>query len=512
MLIPIASQPGIKRDGTNFASRYYNDGQWCRFQRGLPRKMGGYKQLISGLNNIVRGMYVVPKGPFFDIYVGDYQSLKFFTVDEYGNLIAGLTDRTPVGFVPDPNNIWTFDLMFSTTDNDNVLIAHAAPNLLSINSDVATPIYYGSVNVATPLIPTGQAVSGGISVFHPYLFAFGNAGEVIISNVNDPTTVSNTARVASQKIVAGMPTRGGNSSPAGLLWSLDSVVRVTAVTTATGTDFKFDTITNQSSILSSQSIVEYEGMYFWAASDRWLCYNGTVKEVPNQMNLNYFFYNPPGGTTGLNYPYRQKVWATKVSQFGEIWWHFPSGNSTECDRAVILNVRESTWYDTQISRSSGYFEQTFTDPIWADNVASGGTYQVWQHESGIDKNVGDVLTAIPSYIQTGDIAWVATSPFPNKHGQFGSWSGVDRWVELFRVEPDALQVGTITFTVNTRAYARSPVVTSQTYSFDPNTTKVDLREQGREMSIRFASNSVGGFYELNQTLLDIGVGDARAST
>lgn len=506
-LFPITSQPGIKRDGTDFASRFYNDGQWCRFQRGLPRKMGGYKQLIDGLPNIVRGVYVVPKGPFFDVYVGDYQSLKFFTIDEYGNLQNGgaLTDRTPVGFVPDPNNIWNFDLMFSTTSNDNVLIAHAAPNLLSINSDVSTPIYYGSINTTTPLIPTGQSVSGGISVFHPYLFAFGNAGEVIISNVNDPTAVSNTARIASQKIVAGMPTRGGNSSPAGLLWSLDSVIRVTAVTTATGTDFKFDSITNENSILSSQSIVEYDGLYFWAGSDRWLVYNGVVQELPNQMNLNYFFYNPPGGATGLNYQYRQKVWATKVPQFGEIWWHFPSGTSTECDRAVIFNKRENTWYDTQISRSSGYFEQTFTDPIWADNVASGGTYQIWQHESGIDKNVSGTLTAIPSYIQTGDISWVATDPS-------GAWTGVDRWIELFRIEPDALQTGPITFTVNTRAYARSPVVTSQTYSFNPETVKVDLREQGREMSIRFASNSIGGFYEINQTLLDIGVGDARAST
>ena len=26
-------QPGIQRDGTGFASRFWRDGQWCRFQR-----------------------------------------------------------------------------------------------------------------------------------------------------------------------------------------------------------------------------------------------------------------------------------------------------------------------------------------------------------------------------------------------------------------------------------------------------------------------------------------------
>ena len=39
----LKSTPGIKRDGTKFEGDSYTDGQWVRFQRGLPRKMGGYK-------------------------------------------------------------------------------------------------------------------------------------------------------------------------------------------------------------------------------------------------------------------------------------------------------------------------------------------------------------------------------------------------------------------------------------------------------------------------------------
>ena len=41
-------QPGIKRDGTLFESREFSDGVWCRFQRGTPKKIGGYNiKLIS---------------------------------------------------------------------------------------------------------------------------------------------------------------------------------------------------------------------------------------------------------------------------------------------------------------------------------------------------------------------------------------------------------------------------------------------------------------------------------
>jgi len=37
---------GIKRDGTKFESREYTDGVWCRFQRGMPVKMGGYLEMF----------------------------------------------------------------------------------------------------------------------------------------------------------------------------------------------------------------------------------------------------------------------------------------------------------------------------------------------------------------------------------------------------------------------------------------------------------------------------------
>ncbi len=51
----LKSTPGIKRDGTKFEGDSYTDGQWVRFQRGLPRKMGGYKTTQKFLQEISRG-------------------------------------------------------------------------------------------------------------------------------------------------------------------------------------------------------------------------------------------------------------------------------------------------------------------------------------------------------------------------------------------------------------------------------------------------------------------------
>lgn len=46
MIYTLGVTPGIKRDGTTFESREFSDGEWCRFQRGVPKKIGGYRQMF----------------------------------------------------------------------------------------------------------------------------------------------------------------------------------------------------------------------------------------------------------------------------------------------------------------------------------------------------------------------------------------------------------------------------------------------------------------------------------
>ena len=219
-------------------------------------------------------------------------------------------------------------------------------------------------------------VSGGIVALHPYVFVFGNDGLIRNCAAGDPldwvSADANAVNVATGKIVQGLPVRGGSNSPSGLFWSLDSLIRVsyapqTLGVSGTGnfgaTNFwRYDIISSQTSILSSQCVIEYDGIYYWIGVDRFLLYNGVVKEIPNPMNQNYFFDN-------LNYTQRQKVWATKVPRFGEIWWFYPRGDSTECNDAIIFNVRENTWYDAGTAlgtqRSAGYFSQVFAYPVAA---------------------------------------------------------------------------------------------------------------------------------------------------
>jgi hypothetical protein len=249
-------------------------------------------------------------------------------------------------------------------------------------------------------------VSGGVVSLHPYLFVYGNNGLIrncAAGNLQDWVSAdANETNVATGKIVQGLPVRGGSNAPSGLFWSLDSLIRVSYIGGA-GTPpqfWRYDIISSQSSILSSQSAIEYDGIYYWCGVDRFLLYNGVVKEIPNSMNQNYFFDN-------LNYAQRQKVWATKVPRYGEVWWFYPRGDATECTDAIIYNVRESTWYDAGQAlgarRSAGYFSQVFAFPVAADWDASESELVFTQ---SIAKAFGSVFLYLDTYntqVQVGQV-------------------------------------------------------------------------------------------------------------
>jgi hypothetical protein len=650
------TKPGIQRDGTTFDADAYTDGRWVRFQRGRPRKMGGYREIVNDLAGPSRGIYLNPQQSFNNVFNGYSGGLQVLPISNSG-IGSGITDMTLTGFTANANNLWQFDAFFDGTGSgNNLLLAHPGQNLTLIDNNTNTPVLGGSITgtslspigvftavaatitsgsasitmsavntqigagqlvtgtgipagatvvsiasttliISAPATANGSSitltfdnqvsVSGGVVTLHPYVFVYGNDGLIkncSAGNVNDWVSAdANEVSVATGKIVQGLPVRGGSNAPSGLFWSLDSLIRVSYIGGA-GTPpqfWRYDLISSQSSILSSQSVIEYDGVYYWCGVDRFLLYNGVVKEIPNNFNQNYFFDN-------LNYAQREKVWVTKVPRFGEIWWFYPSGNATECNNAVIYNTRENVWYDAGFAvgaqRSAGFFSQIFQFPVSSDwnvnatggiltatitNAGSGytnGTYNntpltggagtgatanitvagnvvtsvvinghginyavgntlsaviaggagfvltvntlmsfvsLYQNEIGTDKVSGALSTAIESYFETSDLGLVAGGPSqPSPIGE-------NRWLRLERVEPDFIQSGDMDLYITGRPFAQIADETTGPYTFGPSTGKIDMREQRRELRLKFVSNVAGGNYQVGKVLLDADVGDSR---
>jgi hypothetical protein len=423
-------------------------------------------------------------------------------------------------FTPSSNNLWQFDIGYDVGGGASKLIAHPGLNIPHIDNITNTPVLAGdfpagamsALTDSQGSSPTNATieVSGGVVMLHPYLFVYGNNGLIkncSAGNFYDWNSAdANETNVATGKIVRGLPVRGGTTAPSGLFWSTDSVIRVSYSPASVGAStiyWRYDIISSQSSILSSNSVIEYDGIFFWVGVDRFLMYNGVVQEIPNNMNFNYFFDN-------LNYNQRQKVWASKIPRWGEIWWFFPSGNSTECNDAVIFNVRDQVWYDAGTAlgarRSAGVFTEVFRKPIWAGNEPNNqGKYTLWQNDTGVDEIYLTNQNAVQSYYETNNIGWVTGGPGADDP------IGPNRWIRIERVEPDFNQVGDMNLYVTGKSYAKSENVTSNPYVFSPETIKIDMREQRREMRLKFESNTVRGDYEAGQILLSADIGDERGT-
>ena len=581
-VVALRIPPGIQRDGTRFDSIIYVDGKWVRFQRGRPRKMGGYKGVFLDATGISRGMAMTAVNGFNYVVSGFSDNLEQWVTDSDDGVGSGPYSYTLSDFTVSADNLWQFDIAYdSTGSNTNNLVAHPGQNLSYITSTINTPVLRGvfpgntgsltmtkvgvftasggTVNLSPTFtlatanvrvgagqsitgagIPVGTtvasilgtavtmsapatatatitatfdnniSVSGGCVVIHPYLFVYGNNGLIQNSSAGDfenwVAADANANNVATGKILKGLPIRGGSTSPSGLFWAADALIRVSfAPSTAGGVNYywSYDLVSSQTSVMSSSGIIEYDGIFYWAGVDRFLSYNGVVQEIPNTINQNYFFDN-------LNLAQRQKVWATKVPRYGEIWWFYPKGDATECTDAIIYNVREQTWYDAGQAlgarRSAGVFSEIFPKPIWAGNeVNSEGKYTLWQHESGVDQVYLTNVNAVQSYFETANLGTLG--------GLVGSSDqpGDNLWTRIERVEPDFIQNGEMTVTVTGRGYADDVDVESPPFPFKPTTLKVDMREQRREMRLRFESNTYNGDYQTGKILLSLTTGDVRST-
>jgi hypothetical protein len=153
-IFQVNSQPGIQRDGTVFDADCYSDGRWVRFQRGRPRKVGGYRQITANLSGPSRGVYVNPQQSFNNVFSGHSQGLQLLPISNTG-IGAGITDMTLSGFTSNDNNVWQFDTFFDGTGSgNNLLLAHPGQNLTLIDNNTNTPVLGGNIT-GTSLAPIG---------------------------------------------------------------------------------------------------------------------------------------------------------------------------------------------------------------------------------------------------------------------------------------------------------------------------------------------------------------------
>ena len=556
-MFPITYKPGILRDGSPFQGSYSTSGQWVRFFRGQPQNIGGMRNYVLYLQTIPE---LLPPSStptavliYYDtdrnkhILVGVSlvtQQHKYSVIDATYNNIGSQTLTYFKKFTNPTNTLTQFVVVISiiNTIPTQMILCLGMKNYTDINSSEAistilakeTTDGFFQVNFPDFVL---QEATGGMLYVGSRLFYYGNNGLVRWSSIAADKSGEQTdlqkpflffkdkysINISTDKVIYGAEWRGGANSPTIIFWTLGSVVLITNTTGSNNQviddpddlSFSKKVLSRDSSILSSNSVVEYDGIFYWPGTQRFFVFNGVVLPLENNLNRQTFF-------DSLDMTKRQRVFGVKNVSRDEIWWFYPEKGkdaNVGCTRAVIYNVVDNTWYDTGIERAAGYFDNTggnmYTvgknlSPYEGDNNS-----YVWQHEVGNDqvnlyKEVDQQVKSIPSFFTTPIISYATFNPQKQL-------AGIDYNIAIERIEPNI--VGTkkikMTVSINTYEYPASTPVTA-TYNLTEEgeleniiRPAINERKQGRNINFTFKSEGIGSGYQMGTTFVLAEIDDGR---
>jgi hypothetical protein len=252
------------------------------------------------------------------------------------------------------------------------------------------------------------------------------------------------------------------------------------------------------SIMSPNSAVIASGIVYWMGVDKFYAYDGRVQTL--NCDLRRFIFQD------LNLEQTEQVFCGTNEGFNEVWWFYPSANSTLIDRYVIYNYAEKIWYYGTMERSAWLDSGLRGFPLAAVYDPSTSTGNLVNHESGLNNNETGTTIAIDAYI--------SSSEFDIGDGHnFGF---------IWRVLPDLTfedstntptgSVPSVTMTLyglansgsGVTSTAAQPVAKSSTYVITEEFTgQIYTRLRGRQMIFKIGSNQINTAWQLGAPRIDI---------
>lgn len=243
-----------------------------------------------------------------------------------------------------------------------------------------------------------------------------------------------------------------------------------------GTDgYSFEKLGEKCGMMGPNSSVDIGGSIFWMGPNGFWVYNGQV--VPLMCTIQKDVFDDDGAFR-VDKLQTEKVFCGHNSKFKEVIWLYQSVLSTtdDCDRYIIYNYLEELWSYGTLDRSCWLDAGILPNPI---ALSSEGNGQMFNHELGL---LAD-NDPIDSYIES--------APFDIGDG--------DELLFVDKFVPDFKLTGSVNITLNFQKYPNAQVVTKGPYTFTTDTTKVDVRGRGRQVSVRIGTSAAGSFWQLGKT-------------
>lgn len=283
---------------------------------------------------------------------------------------------------------------------------------------------------------------------------------------NTDWTASSTDQAGDQDLdTAGRLLTGRRVSGGTLLFTSADVwlARYQGLPTVYG----FQRVGSDCGIVGKGAAVSMDSRCVWMGRDAFYMYDGSVNALPCDV-ADYVF-------SDISSSQISKVSAWHNVQFGEVWWHYPSADSTICDRYVKWNYLRGHWDYGLIDRTCGCAPSVFNYPMAVDS--SGNVYD---HERGWSWD------STP-YVRSGPFEWP------------GEMGGADRRLMVTGFVPDEGTQGESQVTFYGR---ENPNMTETTFGpYTISTSPVDVlfstRELEAKISFTTAADARVGTFEID---------------
>ena len=242
------------------------------------------------------------------------------------------------------------------------------------------------------------------------------------------------------------------------------------------------------SIAGQNAAAIASGVVFWMGVDKFYRYDGRVQTLRCDLRRHVF--------SNINFNQNQQIFAGTNEGFNEVWWFYCSADATAVDSYVVYNYAEDIWYYGSLARTA-----------WIDSglrdypVAATYSYNLVNHEEGIDDNQTGTPAAITAYIESAE--------FDIDDGEHFGF--------VWRMVPDLTFQGStagtpqVTMTMygmngsgsgfNTEA--AKAVARTSTITIEQFTNIVYTRIRGRQMIMKISSDGLGTTWQLGAPRIDI---------
>ncbi len=228
--------------------------------------------------------------------------------------------------------------------------------------------------------------------------------------------------------------------------------------------------------------------------DKFYTYDGSVKSLPSTLHRHVF--------ENFEVSQSQQVASGTNEEFNEVWWFYPSSESTTNDLYVVYNYVENLWYHGTMARTAWENSGIRSYPL-----AATYTKNLVDHEFGVDDSETTTTTPI--------VASITSSEFDLQDGH--------QFAFVWRMLPDITFQGStqgspsVDMTLNPLDSSGSgyntptseggsntgTVVQGTTITVEPYTTHINTRLRGRQMSLKVESTDLGVKWQLGYPRIDM---------